>query len=119
MSLPQLFLALLVCTLNTIHSTKANRIRYQADHVYALNTVYLMCAVIGIFTISNLLVRLAPDRVKRTRPWRMFTSGSRYLSYRGYRLPTLRYWSPALGVIILGILGAAFLFGEFSNDIWE
>ncbi|KAJ5373744.1 hypothetical protein N7517_005750 [Penicillium concentricum] len=83
---------------------------YQADHVYALNTIYFMCAVIGVFTISNLLVRLAPDRVKRTRPWRMFTSVSRYLSYRGYRLPALRYWSPALGVVILGTVGAVFFF---------
>ncbi|KAJ5503145.1 hypothetical protein N7463_006019 [Penicillium fimorum] len=83
---------------------------YQADHVYALNTIYFICAVIGVFTISNLLVRLTPDRVKRTRPWRMFTSVSRYLSYRGYRLPALQYWSPALGVVILGALGAVFFF---------
>jgi ferric-chelate reductase len=97
----------------------ANQIRYQADHVYALNTIYFMCAVIGIFTISNLLVRLAPDRVKRTRPWRMFTSVSRYFSYRGYRSPALRYWSPALGVVILGVLGAAFFFGGFNHKIWN
>ncbi|KGO70927.1 Riboflavin synthase-like beta-barrel [Penicillium italicum] len=83
---------------------------YQADHVYALNTVYFMCAVIGVFTISNLLVRFAPDRVKRTRPWRMLTSASRYLSYRGYRFPALGSWSPALGVVILGAIGAVFFF---------
>ncbi|KAJ9492824.1 hypothetical protein VN97_g465 [Penicillium thymicola] len=83
---------------------------YQADHVYALNTVYFMCAVIGVFAISNLLVRFAPDRVKRTRPWRIFTSASRYLSYRGYQLPALGYWSPALGVGILGAIGAVFFF---------
>lgn len=86
--------------------------RYQADHVYALNTVYFMCAVIGVFAISNLLVRFAPDRVKRTRPWRIFTSASRYLSYRGYQLPALGYWSPALGVGILGAIGAVFFFGK-------
>ncbi|KAJ5498362.1 Riboflavin synthase-like beta-barrel [Penicillium expansum] len=83
---------------------------YQADHVYALNTVYFMCAVIGVFAISNLLVSFAPDRVRRTRPWRMFTSASRYLSYRGYRFPALGYWSPALGVVILGVIGAVFFF---------
>ncbi|KAJ6083836.1 hypothetical protein N7467_007971 [Penicillium canescens] len=83
---------------------------YQADHVYALNTVYFMCAVIGVFMISNLLVRFAPDCVKRTRPWRMFTSVSRYLSYRGLRSRTLRYLSPALGVVILGAVGAIFFF---------
>ncbi|OQE39342.1 hypothetical protein PENCOP_c007G02766 [Penicillium coprophilum] len=83
---------------------------YQADHVYALSTVYFMCAVIGVFTISNLLMRLTPIRVKRTRPWRWFTSISRYLSYRGYRVPALRHWSPALGVMILGAVGAVFFF---------
>jgi hypothetical protein len=88
-----------------------NHSRYEADHVYALNTVYFMCAVIGVFAISNLLVRVIPDRVKRTRPWRKFTSVSRYLSYHGYRWPALRYWSPALGVVILGVVGAVFFFG--------
>ncbi|KAJ5170609.1 uncharacterized protein N7500_003392 [Penicillium coprophilum] len=83
---------------------------YQADHVYALSTVYFMCAVIGVFTISHLLIRLTPNRVKRNRSWRWFTSVSRYLSYRGYRVPALRYWSPALGVMILGAVGAVFFF---------
>ncbi|KAJ5788049.1 hypothetical protein N7457_003039 [Penicillium paradoxum] len=83
---------------------------YEADHVYALNTVCLMCAVIGVFTISNLLVRFAPDRVKRSRSWRMFTSVSRYLSYRGYRSSALQYWTPALGVLVLGVVGAVFFF---------
>ncbi|KAJ5295138.1 hypothetical protein N7508_009959 [Penicillium antarcticum] len=110
----------------TLHSSRADKCKltdaqcryrnyswrywYEADHVYALNTVYFMCAVIGVFMVSNLLVRFAPDCVKRTRPWRMFTSVSRYLSYRGFRARALRYWSPALGVVILGALGAIFFF---------
>ncbi|KAJ5143045.1 uncharacterized protein N7515_001832 [Penicillium bovifimosum] len=81
---------------------------YEADHVYSLNTVYFMCAVIAVFAIANVLVRVTPDRVKRTRVWRKFTSISRYLSYHGYRWPALRYWSPALGVVILGVVGAVF-----------
>ncbi|KAJ5397756.1 Riboflavin synthase-like beta-barrel [Penicillium cosmopolitanum] len=81
---------------------------YQADHVYALNTVYLMCAVIAVFAISNLLMRYAPEWVKRTRVWRATTSTSRYMAYRGYRFPVLRYWSPCLGVILLGLAGAVF-----------
>lgn len=86
-------------------------LRYQADNVYALNTVYFLCAVIGVFTLSNLLVRLSPDWVKRTRIWRATTSISRYLAYRGYRFPVVRYWSPSLGVILLGLAGAVFFFG--------
>lgn len=85
--------------------------RYEADHVYALATVYFCCAVIGVFAISNLLVRYSPDWVKRTPVWRGFTSISRYLSYRGYSLPKVRYWTPSLGVILLGLIGAAFFLG--------
>ncbi|KAJ5579997.1 Riboflavin synthase-like beta-barrel [Penicillium hispanicum] len=81
---------------------------YQADHVYALNTVYFLCAVIGVFAVSNFLVKFAPDWLKRTRVWRATTSLSRYLAYRGYRFPVLRYWSPSLGVIVLGLAGAVF-----------
>ncbi|OQD73654.1 hypothetical protein PENDEC_c014G00394 [Penicillium decumbens] len=83
---------------------------YQADNVYALNTVYFLCAVIGVFTISNLLARFSPDWVKRTRVWRATTSVSRYMAYRGYQFPVVRYWSPSLGVIVLGLVGAVFLF---------
>jgi ferric-chelate reductase len=85
--------------------------RYQADHVYALNTVYFCCAVIAVFAISNILVKVLPDWVKRTRVWRVTTSVSRYMSYRGYRFPVLKYWSPSLGVILLGIVGTVFFFG--------
>ncbi|CAG8225931.1 unnamed protein product [Penicillium olsonii] len=102
------------CTLSEAQCQYRNyswRYWYEADHVYALNTVYFLCAVIGVFTIANVLVRISPDAVKRTPPWRMFTSVSRYFSYRGHRLPALRYWSPALGVVILGLVGAAFFFG--------
>ncbi|KAJ5201776.1 uncharacterized protein N7498_006439 [Penicillium cinerascens] len=83
---------------------------YQADHVYALNTIYFLCAVIGVFTVSNLLVRFSPDWVKRTRVWRASTSASRYMAYRGYRFPVVHYWSPPLGVIVLGLVGAVFFF---------
>ncbi|KAJ5096141.1 hypothetical protein NUU61_005497 [Penicillium alfredii] len=83
---------------------------YEADHVYGLNTVYFMCAVIGVFAISHFLVLFAPDCVKRTWIWRTTTSASRYLAYRGYRFPMLQYWSPSLGVLALGLVGAVFCF---------
>lgn len=78
--------------------------------------MYFLCAVIGVFAISNLLVRFSPDWVKRTRVWRATTSFSRFMAYRGYRFPVLRYWSPSLGVIVLGLVGAAFFFGRWKTD---
>lgn len=89
--------------------------RYEADHVYALATVYFCCAVIGLFTISNFLVRYSPEWLKRTRVWRGVTSISRYFSYRGYVIPKLRYWSPALGVLLLGVAGLGFFLGRISQ----
>lgn len=79
--------------------------------MYALNTVYFLCAVIGVFAVLNLLAKFSPQWLKRTRLWRATNSASRYLAYRGYRLPALRYWTPSLGVITLGVLGAIFLLG--------
>ncbi|KAJ5090564.1 hypothetical protein N7532_009248 [Penicillium argentinense] len=83
---------------------------YEADHVYALNTVYLCCAIIAVFAISNFIVHYAPDRIKRTRIYRLTTSASRYMAYRGYRIPVFRYWSPSLGVVALGLVGVVFFF---------
>lgn len=91
--------------------------RYQADNVYALNTVYFLCAVIGVFAVANLLVRFCPLWLKRTWAWRTTTSLSRFMAYRGYRFPALRYWSPSLGVLALGVLGTIFFFG--MTDGWS
>lgn len=91
-----------------------------------------MCATIGVFAISNFLVKYMPDSVKRTGVWRKITSVSRYFAYRGYRFRATRYWSPSLGVIALGVVGAVFFFGMChsktprrkrvdqydSNDTW-
>lgn len=98
-----------------LHAYKHSGPRYEADHVYALNTVYFLCAVIGVFTISNLVVNFSPEWLKRTRGWRTTTSLSRYMAYRGVCLPGLRYRSPSLGVIVLGIVGAIFFFGGFNS----
>ncbi|KAJ5604927.1 hypothetical protein N7510_010081 [Penicillium lagena] len=51
-----------------------------------------------------------PESVKRTALWRKITSVSRYFAYRGYRFPAMQYWSPSLGVIVLGVVGAVFFF---------
>lgn len=99
------------CHLYYRGSYKMGNYRYQADHLYGLNTVYFCCAVIAIFAISNVLIKICPDWLKRTRIWRAMTSVSRYMSYRGYRFPMLKYWSPSLGVTMLGVAGAIFFFG--------
>ncbi|OGM44013.1 ferric-chelate reductase [Aspergillus bombycis] len=83
---------------------------YEADHVYSLNTVYFLCATIGSFTIVHFLSKYAPVRAKRSGIWRKTTAIGRYLTYKGYQLPAIRYCSPSLGVILLGIIGTIFFF---------
>ncbi|KAE8371689.1 ferric reductase like transmembrane component-domain-containing protein [Aspergillus bertholletiae] len=81
---------------------------YEADHVYSLNTIYFLCATTGFFTIIHFLSKYAPIRAKRSRIWRKTTAVGRYLAYKGYQLPAIRYCSPSLGVILLGIIGTVF-----------
>jgi ferric-chelate reductase len=84
-----------------------------------------MCAIIGVFAIAHFLSRRAPLPVKRSAVWRKTTAAMRYLSYQGYQVPSLRYWSPSLGVILLGLVGFIFFFGgcipgrllDFVTDI--
>ena len=91
------------------------RCRYEADHVYSLNTVYFLCATIGFFTIVHFLSKYAPVRAKRSGIWRKTTAIGRYLAYKGYELPSIRYCSPSLGVILLGIVGTVFFFGWYTQ----
>ncbi|RMZ37285.1 ferric-chelate reductase [Aspergillus flavus] len=84
--------------------------RYEADHVYSLNTVYFLCATIGFFTIVHFLSKYAPVQARRSGIWRKTTAVGRYLAYKGYQLPAIRYCSPSLGVMLLGIIGTIFFF---------
>lgn len=78
--------------------------------MYSLNTIYFFCATVGVFGIANFLAKYAPVQVKRSDAWKKVTAGLRYLAYRGYELPVVRYWSPSLGVILLGLAGTVFCF---------
>ncbi|KAF9888879.1 hypothetical protein FE257_008249 [Aspergillus nanangensis] len=80
---------------------------YEADHVYALNTIYFLCATVGIFTLIHWGKKFAPLRLKQTVLWKRSTTIARYLAYRCFQLPVLPN-SPSLGVMLLGIMGAAF-----------
>ncbi|KAE8355075.1 ferric reductase like transmembrane component-domain-containing protein [Aspergillus coremiiformis] len=81
---------------------------YEADHVYSLSTIYFLCATVGLFTIVHFLSKYAPVWMKRSDIWRKTTAVGRYLAYKGYKLPPLRYFSPSLGVMLLGIIGTTF-----------
>ncbi|RAL13695.1 ferric reductase family protein [Aspergillus homomorphus CBS 101889] len=82
---------------------------YQSDHVYALNTIYFLCATVGVFMIVRILAKYSPVSVRRTAVWRKATATGRYLAYKSFRLPCI-FNFPSLGVPLLIIVGAIFFF---------
>ncbi|KAL4889839.1 hypothetical protein BDV59DRAFT_185610 [Aspergillus ambiguus] len=83
---------------------------YEADHVYSLNTIYFLCATVGVFAIAHWISIYSPQRLRQTSLWRRAAAVARYLAYRCFHLPALVHNSSSLGVILLGIVGTVFLF---------
>ncbi|OTB15761.1 hypothetical protein K445DRAFT_317405 [Daldinia sp. EC12] len=81
---------------------------YQADHVYALGTVYFFIAVIGVCFIGFYAQRLAPRSLREKGWWRKLIASFRFLSYRHYNVAAIRWHTPSLGVTFLLISGAVF-----------
>ncbi|KAI0095543.1 putative FRE ferric reductase-like transmembrane component [Hypoxylon sp. NC0597] len=81
---------------------------YEADHVYALSTVYFFIAVIGVCLIGFCSHRLAPASVREKAWWRKSVATIRFLSYRRYDVTAVRWHAPSLGVSLLLIVGAVF-----------
>lgn len=84
---------------------------YEADHVFALNTVYLFVAAIGVCFVGFWVMRLAPASFANKPWWRKLVSGARFLSYRRYDINAIRWRTPSLGVSVLLIVGALFFLG--------
>jgi hypothetical protein len=91
---------------------------YRADHVCGHATVYFMCAVIGVFTIGNMIStisRRSRSRTSENLTWRRGLATGRFLSYRSFHIQGLRWYSPSAGVMLLGVCGAVYFFGELVN----
>ncbi|KAI2821098.1 hypothetical protein CBS115989_3165 [Aspergillus niger] len=99
------------CTLTPDQCAYRNahwRYWYQSDHVYALNTIYFLCATVGVFSILHLISKYGPHSIKRSTIWRRSTTVGRYLAYRCFQLPVLRSSTSSLGVILLVSTGVVF-----------
>jgi hypothetical protein len=95
---------------------------YQADHVYGHATVYFMCAVIGIFAIGNIISIIS----RRSKSRRMGNASlqkglatGRFLFSRSFYLDGLRWYSPSIGVMLLGICGSIYFFGKFLETTFR
>ncbi|KAB2574469.1 Ferric reductase transmembrane component 6 [Lasiodiplodia theobromae] len=84
---------------------------YKADYRYARTTVYFILAMIGLFTVSNIIRRITPQSVQRSGFWRYTQASLRHVGYRGYRLRIFGWYSPSLAYLLVGLAGAVFFFG--------
>ncbi|KAL4862822.1 hypothetical protein BDV12DRAFT_206971 [Aspergillus spectabilis] len=83
---------------------------YEADHVYALNTIYFLCTTVGVFAILHIAGRYAPQSARGSWIWQKGTAAGRFLAYRGFRLPGIGYLGASLGMGILILIGGVFFF---------
>lgn len=90
---------------------------YEADYAYGLGSVWFFVAVIVFFTALRLLAKTKPASATERGPWQKAVAFSRYLAYRSYVLRPLAWYSPSLGVLVLGALGTIFYFGEFESPL--
>ena len=83
---------------------------YQDDLRYALPTVALFMVGTGLFTIGYLTRQVLPQRLLQSKPIRIVTGLTRYLSYRAFRIPSLNWNSAPLGVLLLAFVGVIYFF---------
>ncbi|KAI1486033.1 putative FRE ferric reductase-like transmembrane component [Biscogniauxia mediterranea] len=81
---------------------------YEADHVFALSTVYFFIAAIGISTVGFWSLRLAPPSLRNKPWWQKSLSCARFLSYRRQEVKGLHWRLPSWSVSILLAIGAIF-----------
>ncbi|KAF8642996.1 hypothetical protein AX16_009241 [Volvariella volvacea WC 439] len=92
---------------------RATRFRnwYTADWDYALTTVYFFCGAIGLFTIFNLLSLRKPGRSGSGISFYQKMLGlSRYLATRQFYISALTWYSPPVGILLLGAALVVFFF---------
>lgn len=85
---------------------------YQANHVYGRNTIYFMCSVCGVFAVARLWNRMMASTIPRTTSSsNPVVAGLRYLTYRSFYVPAFSWYSPVLGVMLLGLVGFVYFMG--------
>ena len=63
----------------------------------------------GCFSgLAAALTLFAPASLKRSSLYRRTQAGLRYLSYKSWKIDFLRWFSPSLGVLLLGAAGVVF-----------
>lgn len=91
-------------------------IRYEDDHVYGYGTVVFMCTVLFGFVLAKFIsVARRPSYGSATLMERLL-AGGRVLSSKQYRLRYLGWYSPPLGLLMVGLTGVIFFVCELVVD---
>ncbi|KAI5814669.1 ferric reductase NAD binding domain-containing protein [Pyronema omphalodes] len=81
---------------------------YRADLDYAHAMVIFMCVTIAFFAGIQLLSRISNARIRRSHLGKRVLGSYRYLSYRSWYLRAFDWYSPSLGIILIGVIGFVF-----------
>ncbi|KAF8536154.1 ferric reductase NAD binding domain-containing protein [Trichophaea hybrida] len=86
---------------------------YHADWNYALTSVYFVLGFIALFGVVRLLSMAAQrpatrEKLRNSNIGKRTLAGWRYLSYRAYHVPAFSWYSPPLGVMLVGVIGIVF-----------
>jgi ferredoxin-NADP reductase len=83
---------------------------YTADLVYARGTIYFCCALIALFALIHLLKKWSSPQKRSTIAARKLYACVRFVEYKGYRINSLKQYSPTLGVMLVLVIGMLFFF---------
>lgn len=96
--------------------------RYTADYDYGYATVYFLVVLIACFTFAHLfhLFYLSPRmrsqrNAKSTKLVDLPLAVVRYFTYREFAIPQIGWYSPALGLILLGCAAWVYFAGVFTR----
>lgn len=117
MSLPGGPLEILVWNIALKPMFGAHIYRYIADWVYGHATLYFFCAIVFVFAVPHVLSRIwraskRENPLKSNKIWQRAVASSRFLGYRSFHLRGLNWYSPAAGVMLLGLAGVIYFFGN-------
>ena len=115
-------LSILAChATNTIRP----RVRYKDDLYFALATVYFIVVLVALFTIAHLIQLASLARRPRNQVRSESTTlthrayaAVRYFSYRVVRIRWLGWYSPAIGVILVGCAAWVYFGSRFYLHVW-
>jgi ABC-type uncharacterized transport system permease subunit len=75
-----------------------------------------MCAIIVVFTVSNIIAKISKRTKTKTssgnQAWKKVLAATQFLSYKGFHIRGLKWYSPSIGAMLLGVAGVVYFLGK-------